>query len=241
MSEDNTPVDDLGQGSEGGSQDDPIQNFKAEVGRKFENLTGQLRQQAARNEQMLSQLAAMIPQQKQQSDGGAEDEDLSELIYNNPAEYTRRVQAEATQAATRSVQEANRIEKEKTETLGRLVSTYPELSDSNSELTKKAMEVYSTFSSDQQKTAAAYELAVARAVAEVGVLPASKRQAAPDPSLRGGSSTGGSKRSLGDIPDGTAQMAELMGLDLSNKDTKERLKKLSGLKPSDWIGYKRRV
>ena len=223
-------------GSEG--SDVPADNFKAEVGRKFDNLTSKVEEQAKRNEAMLQQLASMVAPQKSEP----QSDDIEDLVYSDPKEYARRIKEEAKSEVLREVEASRQTEAQKTQVLSNLISTYPELSDSNSEMTKKATAIYESLSEADKKSPLAYEVVVARAASELGVVPASKRKAANADSfsLQGGSSGSSRRTSAKEIPDGTAQLAELMGLNLQDKKTAERLKKLSNLEGKDWLNYKRR-
>ena len=115
-------------------------------------------------------------------------------------------------------------------TIADLSKDYPELQDNNNEVTKKFVEIHGALSKELQGTPEGYKMSALQAASSLGVLPMSKRQAAGDineaftlnPS--DSSQVSRSKASKVNLPKETLDFAELMGVDMSNKDTAARVK-----------------
>lgn len=232
------------QGSEEQGSDS-VENVKAEFGRKLENIESQLAQQQQRNDQLLAQLQTVAAAQTAKVETqSSPKEDISDLMYSDPERYTQIITQQATETAKQEalaqVQAMNAEQDQKNAVLQRLVNSYPELADTSSQLVKEAKMVYDSFSDTEKASPLSYEVAVGRAADKIGVQKASKRSISSDEfALPGGGSSSSKKRQeRTSIPEPTAAFAEIMGLDLEDKATKERLSALSNSR--DWTKYKRR-
>lgn len=202
---------------------DPTANLKSEMNRKFDNLYKAIEQQ----NQMLASLnqpRAVAPVES--------EADLEDLAFSNPKEYARRIKeaAKAEMAGMIAQQEARRAQE--TQVLTQLASDYPELNNANSELTQRAVAIYNRLSDAEKTSPVAYKVAVRDAAAELGVLPASKRSSSTNEDFVMSSGSGnkpvgkpGQRRSgQDDLDSYTSTFAELVGVDVTNKDVRERIK-----------------
>lgn len=183
-----------------------IQNVKAEFNRKFDSVK-------------------TPPAPKPASEP---KKALEELIYDDPAAAVD----EITNSVTAKVTERFNQGARKQQTAQRLISEFPEIQDESHALTKKADEIYRSLPQDEQDHPMAYKTAVSEAALELGIAPKSKRKPVveDDDSFvapRGGSGEprGKSRRKEGELPEETVEIAALMGVDLSDAKTLERVKK----------------
>lgn len=189
---------------------DEIKNLKAEYDRKIGNLE-------AMNKRILDQVAATIKPQ-----AAVKHENLDDTWFDNPRKAADLVKEEIRSEAA--------MAQRTSATLSQLVQEFPELNDTGSELYKKAVEIYDSFSpQDKLNPSVAYRAAVREAAMETETKPVSKRprESDDDFSLSGG---GGSRPRAGgrrgdNLTQNTKDFAELMGVDHEKPEVKERLKK----------------
>lgn len=188
---------------------------------------------AQQNEKLSKQLESVmsaITQVAQPKQGVQESEDdLEVLAYKDPKAYARKVQEQAEKRADAIVNARLNAQQHTNSVLNQLTSDYPELADSGSELTKKAVEIYNSLSPAEKQSPTAYKVAVRDAAAEVGLLPKSKRKQSnsDDFSFGGGSSTASSRaegRKAEQLSNETLAFAEAMGMNIKDKGVVERLK-----------------
>lgn len=242
-------MDDIQEGSTGGEQTaetpettteaDPIKNLKAEVNRKMENITAQLQQQ---NQMMNQQLQAIIesvkPSQKQQA--AENDDELADLMLTNPKEAVKRIKSQVANEVTSNVSNVINSKEQTTQVIAGLAAEYPELRDNNSDLARKAVELYNSLPTGVKNTPYGSELAIRQAAAALGKVPASfrktKTEETEDFSV---SANQGSKRPTkrsAELDDKTLGFAQLMGLDTSDPKVMESLKQRA--QRTDWNRYK---
>lgn len=231
-----------GQGTEGTqdqNQSDPLLNLKSEMARKTEKLA----EDNKKLSQQLAEISQMLQSQRPQSTNGSQsgDEDLEDLAYRDPKAYAKKVEERAAARADALINQRLNQQQQTNAILNQLVSDYPELSDSSSELTLKAVEIYKSMSDDEKRSSSAYKIAVRDAAADLGVLPKAKRKATAndDFALGSGSSGVGSPNRSGnrqtELGENTLAFAELMGLNIKDKKVVERLKQRSQRK--NWGKY----
>lgn len=149
------------QGNQAPNVDETLKNLKSEFSRKQENVSREL-------EQIKAMLGNLAQPQRQQA---AESTETPDPVLD-PKGYKEYLKKEVLQETSQIVSQNNQRQSQ----LASLVQSYPELQDSNSELTKKAVENYSRLSNEEKMSPRAYQFAVQDAAAELGVLAMSKRQ-----------------------------------------------------------------
>jgi len=209
------------------TQPDPTQNLKAEFNRKFDNLTNELRNIAARISTPPAQQQPQ-PTKKKLADLAITDEEAFESEVSSLVETkASKIIAEREERLTKT----NQI-------LASLTQDFPELTSGDHELTKRAVEIHNSMSPDEKANpAVAYKLAVQNAALELGIRPKSKRssESGGDFSLSGSGS--GQRRSQGgkkDLDPATEQFAQLMGLDTSDPKVRERIKQRANRAYTKW-------
>lgn len=217
---------------ESGAPARTIENVQSEFNRKMTKLADE----NSKLSQQLSELAGMVqqavqPRQQQANSSQSEDEALEDLAYKDPKAYARKVSERAEARAMQMVDARLNINNQTNATLSQLGSEYPELNDSNSELTLKAVEIYKRMSNEDRKSPLAYKAAVRDAAADLGVLPKNKRKqvsSSETPNIDSGNSgTAGANAQQPkskNVDAKTLAFAKLLGLDTSKKDVVERIK-----------------
>lgn len=211
------------------SKADPIKNLKSEFSRKQENVINEL-------SQLKQQLAQLNNNMQRPAAPQKEEDEIDPVI--DPKGYKEKIKREMRQ----EMEYMNQSQNQKNNILGSLVQSYPELSDSNSELTKAAIMAYNSLSEQEKAMPNAYKLAVTSAAADLGVLTMNKRKQTNQSSEDFvGSSSGGqgtkrqSQKDDTELDDKTLAFAELLGRPVNDKKYLESLKAASKRK---WGQYK---
>ena len=221
-----------GAGAEGAKND--FGNFKEEVNRKFGNIKDEIR---AQNAEMLKQVAGLVrgsgePESRQQQSQVPDPID-------DPAGYGEYLVGKLSKTVDERFQIFDRVQSTKEEavhTLSRMSETYPELRKKDSELAKKAGEIFGSLDKVTQESPIGYEVAVQRAAQQLNLVPASMRDNAAF-NLSGGGGGGRRPRGDGEISENLEELCNLMGIDLSNKETKARMLKRQKYSAQDWMRY----
>lgn len=225
-----------------GSDADPIKNIKAEMERKFSNITKQLQTQ---NEQLMQAITQVATPKKAPQKEAEVSEDLVDLMYSDPGAYARRIAEMATSAATKQVSAQVNRSNEVNTTLQRMVSEYPELNDQGSEMYQKAIEIYNTLSEDEKQSASGVKLAIREAAADLGVVPVSKRRRSEDDDFNFGGNVSDNKGSANNkrkqrdevkVSEDTLAFAQLLGRNIDDPKVKAGLEKAS--KRKDYGRYR---
>lgn len=218
-------MSDQDQGSSAPEGGESLTNVKAEFSRKLSNIEAKYSSLEQTNAQLLATLQAMsAPKQQAQPNSKIED-----VWFDKPQEAAARIKQEAKAELMQELRaEGDRTAKQNA-TLAQLVSDFPELSDGNHELTKRAVEIYSGLSAEDKTSPIAYRAAVKEAALEMGVMPKSKRSQDDDFTISGqGSSTTRSERSpsrqKSGIDAATEEFARLIGVNIDDPKVKERIK-----------------
>lgn len=227
--------DNADNGENGTPTPDANKNMQAEFYRKTEKLASE---QAAIS-QKLEQIAGMLTQKQQPAAQIESEDDLEALAYKDPKQYARKVKEAAAMEASRVVDYRMQQQNQSNAVLSQLGAEYPELSDANSDLTKKAVEYYKALSKEDQQTPSAYKVAVRDAAADLGLLPKNKRKQSGDDSFsfsggESGASKGNAKRDA-DVDVRTLAFAEAIGMDVRDKKVVERIKQRAQRK--NWGKY----
>lgn len=208
------------------TQPDPIQNVKAEMNRKFDNLTNELRS-----------IASKLSTPPQQTQTQPQKKKLADLAITDEDAFERELETRVAEKASTIISQHQTAQAKQQAVIGSLVAEFPELSSADHDLTKRAVEIHNTLSDEERANpAVAYKLAVQNAAIELGIRPKSKRtQSSEDFSL--GSSSGprpGRKPAGSDIDPNTEAFAQMLGLNTSDPKVKERLKARSKRQYGKW-------
>lgn len=207
---------------------DPEKNLKAEMNRKFDNITTELTEQRKLNEALLARMSQATAKPAER------EPDLSELIYSDPKRYTELME----QRAEARIMQRLDTNQRKVNVINQLVNEYPETADAAHPLTKKAVEIYNALPDDEKTSPAAYRAAVSEAAMSLGFKPKSMRPADDEPSM-GTGPTDGRRRRAGKtgLDPSTAEFARIMGLDVDgDAKLRERLEKRA---QRNWNKYER--
>lgn len=211
-----------------------LTNLKQEMNRKLGSYEQKLAELAQTNQALLAKLSQITAPK------AVEDDDLDKMWYDDPKKAAARIK-EQTKAEIMAEVRSNQETQQRTQsTLAALVNDYPELNDANSELTRRAVEIYNSMSDSDKTSPVAYKAAVREAAADLGVVPMRKRVQDED-NFTGSSASGyaaaSERRSKGkdDVDPRTIAFAQLVGLDISNPKTMENLKTRS--KRTKWDKY----
>lgn len=216
---------------------DPIKNVKAEMDRKLQNISDQIR---AQNEAMMQQMQAMA--QAAQPKASTQKVDLSELAYTDPEAYAEQIAQRVSSRVDQNLKQNSAVQS----TLQEMMTEYPELNDTKSEMYAKAMSAYSKLSETEKQSPMGYRLAIREAAADVGLVPVSKRRKTDNDDFAFGGNVNGNgegdsrrdnrKQKEGEIDQLTLEWSRLLGRDPEDKKVKDGLKKANSRK--DYKRYK---
>lgn len=219
------------------SSEDIIKNTRAEFARKTSNLETKLAETNAQLEKMVQ----MVSQNLVQSKPPASGKSARDLLYDSPDEFIEQVTQQATSKAQAEVARSQQMQSAVQSAIMEMSAKYPEFSQAGSEAATKAVEYGSKLPAHLRGTAEGAEIAMARAAAELGLIPQSKR--AKSSSSNDDAAIGGSSRSPSSKPSGKAKIDEttfLMGklLGVDYEADKSRAKNLEQTtKRSRWNKY----
>lgn len=220
-------------------QVDPMQNIKAEFSRKTSNLETKLAETNAQLAAMIAQVQQSLVQSKPAP--AASGKSTRDLLYDDPDAFVAQITEQATNKAQAEVARSQQMQSAVQSAIMEMSSKYPEFSQAGSEAATKAVEYGSKLPAHLRGTAEGAEIAMARAAAELGLVPQSKRtKSSPssDDAAIGGSSRSPSQKPSGKakIDDSVIIMGKLLGVDY--EANKERAKNLEGAsKRSKWTRY----
>lgn len=222
MSDENENNNEQGQGLD----PERFQNFQKEIERKFGNTSSQLEQLASSNQQVMQLLQELKQPQKPQNQG--EDESLTRLLYEDPDKYAELLEKKVEQRVSSKFSKQQEAANKSTQVLQELTQHYPELADQSSDLTKRAVQIFESFSAeDKSNVAVAYRAAINEAATDLGIQRASKRRKSDsdyeDFTLGGGNSNRGSDSRKPKLDARTILFAEAMGMNTDDKNLLKRL------------------
>lgn len=238
MTDESTGTKSAGGGAEGS---DAIQQLKAETNRKLSSITEQMGDLKKASDLLLERLSqSQAPASSVKTE---ESEDLSSLMYSDPAAYARRIEERAEKRIMSNLQNQNAAVAKQNAVLSELTYDYPELGDKNSALTKRAVEIYGQLPVEDRSSPLSYRLAVKEAATELSVKPRSKRTEDDENFM--GSSSGGSRRGERSKKDKVDPNTELwaealgdqfreLGHDYNDNVVKERIAKRAQRSWSKW-------
>jgi len=217
-----------GQAPQDSSAQDPIQNLKGEFNRKIGGMSDQISALTNTTKELLSKLEGLSKPAPQAA--ASADVDDSTLLFERPKEFINKLREEVKQTVTQSIGSFADQATQSNQTLSALYDQYPELSNPNSELTKKVVENLSQMSKEDQRNPKMLKVAALEAAADLGVQPKRKRAAEEVSSDVSFGATRGMytgedtmPKSLRQAENSMMELAERMGVDVNNKDVKARL------------------
>jgi len=202
--------------------EDRVKNLQAEMNRKTSNIEEKL----AQINQQLQQMS-LLGTQVDTNQSNAADEIPDAVL--DPKAYTAYIRKEAAKEAGMIIEKQQRQQAE----LGSLVSMYPELQDSSSDLTKEALRIYNSMSPQDKSNSLAYKSAIQSAALDLGILPKHKRQQKSvqnDNSEDIGSGQSNNQqrqqsKKQGKLDPATIAFAKALGKDVNDPKYLERLEK----------------
>lgn len=209
-----------------GQEQDHLKNLKSEFNRKFENTSSQLDQLAASNQQVMQLLQEL--KQSPSSSKGEEGDSMSQYLYEDPDKYAELLEKKVEDRVSKKFQAQQKSQERSAQVLAELSQHYPELRDQSSDLTRKAVQIFDSFSAeDKVNVAVAYKAAINEAASDLGIQRASKRkqQASDFDDFTLGASSGSNRRndSKPKLATETILFAEAMGMDTDDKALLKRL------------------
>jgi hypothetical protein len=211
-------------------QPDPIHNLKQEMNRKQSNLEAKLAETNAQLAQMIASVQASLTQAKPEPAKSAKS--ARDLLYDSPDEFVEQVTQQATAKAQAEVRRSQEMQSAVQSAIMEMSSKYPEFGQAGSEAAQKAVEYGSKLPAHLRGTAEGAEIAMARAAAELGLIPSSKRAKSSsndDAAVGGGSrSTASSTKGKGKVDESVIIMGKLLGVDYeADKNRAKNLEKSS--------------
>lgn len=202
-----------------------LKNLKAEMNRKLENLEKS-------QKDLLAALKSPPPAVKKSV--ATQEKEMKDIWFEDPDLATKMIQDSTMRRFDERLAAANEAQVKTNSTLQSLYKEYPELSDMENPLTKKSVEVFEKMTAEEKANPVAYRAAVREAADELDIRPKSKRKQSDDgdnfslssSSARGGrdeNSGGGASRNKRLDPR-TVEFAKLLGLDMDDQKTVDRVK-----------------
>lgn len=216
--------------------EDRIKNMQSEYSRKIENLNAQVAEQNRRLEEILASVS-----QPRQSQPAAPQKPLKDLVFDDPEAYARMVEEQAVRRASDHVEKKIQLSQATTNVVAEIQSKYSEFSEPNSQAAQMALQRASRQPDYLRGTPEGARLAMMEVVAEMGLVPVSKRSAANqrDDFALGGQSTPRSQRRSDpakEVDPATLAFAQELGIDISDPKRIEGLKQASQRK--EWNRYR---
>ena len=228
-------ADDSQNQGTGTPPEDPIKNIKAEYDRKLDAVNAQIAEQ---NKFMMDQFNQIMNAVKKPAAPAQTDKELEKLAYDDPAKYADVVAKRATDAATEAAARITQANNERQAVLAQLTAEYPELADATSSMYQKVVQQSKSLGSNYSTSE--IRSLIREVAADEGLLPKAKRPAATggDFSLGGTRSGSQSRQSAQakELDERTLQFAELMGMNVKDPKTVERLKQSANRKT--WNRYR---
>jgi hypothetical protein len=228
--------------AEGASEkSNDIQQVKSEFSRKTDNILKLVEEQNRKMNDMVQAIIANQTAKAQESKAAASsDDELAELAVTNPAEFARRVKESAKQEIRAEQTQQYKKQTQEQRILGEMVSDYPELNDRSSELYQEAVKVYEKLSDEEKTSPLSMKTAIRDAAAELGLVPAKKRQTSTtdDFSVSGSSSQKrqDGRGGKGKLSDNSLTFAKLLGRPVDDPKYIESLQ--NAAKRTNWNKYR---
>lgn len=208
-------------------QDDPIKQLKGEFNRKIgktNELISQLVSTQTKLQEALSQISQ--PKKTQVQESADSDVDMEDLMYKDPKKYANIIKETAKREAIAEMRQQFSSEEQVKGTIAQLAAEYPELSDSENELTKAAAEILKHVGEHERSNPRIYEYAVMKAAQKLDVKPRSKRPSAQDEDFASpvysSPQQRSKKRSSESVVTQNKDVAKAFGVNLDDPKMKER-------------------
>lgn len=205
-------------------QPDPIHNLKQEMNRKQSNLEAKLAETNAQLAQMIASVQASLTQAKPEA--SAPTKSARDLLYDSPDEFVEQVTQKATAKAQAEVRRSQEMQNAVQSAIMEMSAKYPEFGQAGSEAAQKAVEYGSKLPAHLRGTAEGAEIAMARAAAELGLIPSSKRtkSVSDDVAVGGGSRGTGASGAKGKakVDESVIIMGKLLGVDYEADKTRAK-------------------
>lgn len=204
------------------------QNLKQEFNRKFENINTKVDNVLQTTQALIEQLnrQELSRRDTQTTISGEADKSLNDLLYDDPEEYARQIEARTEKRIKEQIEAKEKQINANSAIVNRLQTDYPELTDSNNPLTKRAAELL--MNEDNQNDPKVWRTVVMEAAQELGIRPSKYRGQDSDYSM---GSSGTTRRTASErnkakgLEKETLEFAKIMGLDTEDPKTIERLEK----------------
>lgn len=156
-----------------------------------------------------------------------ETPDLTGLLLSDPEKAIKVIKESVKKEINGELDQHQSRIAQQNQTLAQLQQEFPELSDINHPLTKSALEIYGKMSNKEKESPLAYKVAIQEAAMRNNVKPKSVRQQESSDEFSMPSGVKGGPRTKGTdkLDPKTVEFARIMGLNLEDKATVERLKK----------------
>lgn len=228
------------EGDQSGQAAEGLTNLKAEMDRKLTNVTEQLQKTNDMNAQLLEQMKAQ-QQAASKPAPSPEATNIGDMMFEDGNKAAALIQKQATDAAVATIRTETAAKEQaqarQNEVIGRLLTDYPELSNSNHDLYKKTVERYNAMSDLDKQSPVAYESAALRAALELGVKPYSQRdESEVSEGFTLGSNASGANNTKAELEadSNMYKIAEALGVDVSSDEAKAKLK---ARQRKNWLKY----
>jgi hypothetical protein len=214
-------------------------NLKSEMNRKVDNIANKLEENKQFNKQVLDQINALAESKQKPPPAPKPEENWADLMIDDPARAVKMIGDEAVRKATAEMdkRDENRaaFQNRQASVLTKIAQDFPETGDANHPLTKRAVELHSELSPQEQADPVSYRTAVLEAASELGILKKSKRkQSDTDDFVLNGDGGPRRRKTEDEVSDNMLGFAQAMGLNPNDSKLKDRLKKHSG---RNWAKY----
>lgn len=157
-----------------------------------------------------------------------EDAELSNLLLTNPAKALKIIEKRAAEKAKMEIEGSISSKEKRSQILNGLIQKYPELSNTNSDLTQLATKIYASYDESDRNSSLAYRTAVEDAAERLGIQPKnSKIQQNQDPGDGQVLSSSRTQENSSKYPKKPSkdmlEVAKMMGYDINNKEHINRI------------------
>jgi len=211
--------------------DDEISNLKAEMNRKLGNHDETLSKIAEQNKLLTDQLQQSMAAQQQaqvtRKKAAQDSVHIGDLLYEDANKAVEVIQQRAEERALGVLRTQQEAQAKQNAVMADIMQAFPEVSDVNHPLTKRAVEIYGKMEPSDRALPMSYRVAVMEAAAEQSIQPVSKREpGAEEAFTMSGSSSGTqvNKKQAQKNQDAMLKFAEIMGIDVNDEKQVARLK-----------------
>lgn len=203
-----------------------FKNLKAEMSRKLTNTEARIDELTRVNQLLADQLRQANQPRPAPQEDAMDEKSLADLAIENPAAYAKLVEKNATKAAQKVLEQQQQAQARQNQIFGDIIAEFPEASNPNHELVKRAAEIHNGLGIDEKADPRSYKTAIYQAAAESGIKPRSKRKETEE---NDGFTLGGkgssSRQSKGEVKlsDATLAFAKALGRPVDDPEYIKRL------------------